>query len=222
MAGRSRRNRRATCTSTRSRPGYFETLGTRVLRGRDFAAADTPTRAPASSSSTSRWRAGSSRTRIRSAAASPSAEASAGATCEIVGLVPDAKDQTLQEPARRIAYLPVAQQGDERNLFAEVRPIGQAVGDRRAASATEVRALDAGVPVRIETVTDRIRESLVKERVMARAGVGSWRHGARPGLRGLYGLLAYAVSRTGEGDRPAARARRDARGACCGSSCATA
>ena len=51
------------------------------------------------------------------------------------------------------------------------------------------------VPFRIETVADRIRESLVKERVMARLASGLGVAALALACAGLYGLLAYAVSR---------------------------
>jgi hypothetical protein len=112
---------------------------------------------------------------------------------QIVGVVPDTKYQTLQEPARRIAYLPVAQHGGDRNLFVEVRPFGETstIADR---VNSEVRALDARVPVRIETVSDRIRESLVKERVMAVLASSLGVTALALACAALYGLLAYAVS----------------------------
>jgi ABC-type antimicrobial peptide transport system permease subunit len=55
--------------------------------------------------------------------------------------------------------------------------------------------MDAHVPVRIESVADRIRESSLNERTIAM--LGSWLGAAALVLAaaGLYGLLAYTVSR---------------------------
>jgi len=50
------------------------------------------------------------------------------------------------------------------------------------------------VPVRIETVTDRIRESLVKEHVMAVLASSLGVTALALACAALYGLLAYAVS----------------------------
>ena len=172
--------------------GYFHTLGMGILRGRDFTNADTADSARVvivSESLVRRFfpdhdplgrRISIGRSERRS-------------NLQIVGVVRDTKYQTLQEPARRIAYLPVAQHGGDENLFAEVRPIGEmsAVAER---VRTEVRALDASVPVRIETVTDRIRESLVKERVMAVLASSLGVTALALACAALYGLLAYAVS----------------------------
>ena len=59
----------------------------------------------------------------------------------------------------------------------------------------EVRALDAAVPVRIETVTDRIDASLVTERVIAVLAVVLGLSALTLACAGLFGLLSYSVSR---------------------------
>jgi hypothetical protein len=132
---------------------------------------------------------------------------------EIVGVVSDAKYQTLKEPARRIAYFPVAQQGLDRNLYAEVRaavPASSIVdGIRR-----EVRALDGRVPLRIESVSDRIRESLVTERVIATLASALGLVALVLACTGLCGLLAYAVSRQTNEIGLEAGARRGPCGSC--------
>ena len=101
------------------------------------------------------------------------------------------------EPARRIAYLPVAQQSNGQNLFIVVRSNGPAssIADR---VANELRSVDSGVPLRLETINDRIRESLVRERVMAWIATALGLAALALACAGLYGLLAYAVSRQGK------------------------
>jgi len=173
--------------------GYFGTLGMRLLQGRDFVPADTlaSTRVVIVNESLAHRFFPNQNPigRVISIGRSDRRR-----NLAIVGLVQDAKYQTLQEPARRIAYLPIAQQGVDQNLFAEVRPVGHpsSIAER---VRREVHELDAGVPVRIETVTDRIRESLVKERVMALLASGLGFTALALACAGLYGLLAYAVSR---------------------------
>ena len=177
-------------------PDFFRTVGMRIVQGRDFTSSDTP---------------GAPRVVIvtESLARSffPEQEAmgrrisvgrdKARQDLEIVGIVSDAKYQRLQEPARRIAYMPTAQVPDlfgERNLFAEVRvatdtaPVGDAI--RR-----EIRSLDPAIPMRVQTVTERIRESLVNERVLARLALTIGIAALVLASAGLYGLLAYTVSR---------------------------
>jgi predicted permease len=190
--------------------GYFDAVGIRMLQGRDFGPGDV---------------AGSPRVvAINSALAQRffpdqnpiGRHVSIGLDrrrqdLEIVAVVADAKYQTLQEPTRSIAYMPVTQQGMDRNLFAEVRLSGN-IASIVEPVRREIRGLDGSVPLRIETINERIRSSLVKERVMAM--LASTLGGAALPLAcaALYGLLAYAVSRQTKeiGLRLALGARRQA------------
>jgi predicted permease len=111
---------------------------------------------------------------------------------QIIGLVSDAKYQRLQETPRAVAYLPWQQQRGD-NMFIEMRVTPRtSVADlvRR-----EVRALDAVVPIHMQTVADRIRESIVTERVLASLAGLLAAAAAVLVCAGLYGLLAYNVSR---------------------------
>ena len=75
-----------------------------------------------------------------------------------------------------------------------------------------MRALDSRVPVRIQTVADRIRESTLNERLIAVLAGALGIAALVLACAGLYGLLAYSVSRHGReiglrialGARPAA------------------
>ena len=115
----------------------------------------------------------------------------------IVGIAQDAKYQRLQEAERSIAYLPHTQLAEftaGTNLVAEVRaagPAGAVAADVRRAA----QALDAHVPMHLETVADRIRESLVKERVVALLATAIGVAALLLACAALYGLLAYSVSR---------------------------
>jgi predicted permease len=173
-------------------PGYFRTLGMGVVRGRDFARADTSESARVvivNESLVGRFFPDANPIgRVISIGRSERRR-----NLQIVGVVRDAKYQTLQEPPRRIAYLPIAQHGEDQNLFVEVRPIRN-TSSIAGRVRTEVGALDGRVPVRIESVTDRIRESLVKERVMAVLASSLGVTALALACAALYGLLAYAVS----------------------------
>jgi ABC-type antimicrobial peptide transport system permease subunit len=119
---------------------------------------------------------------------------------EIVGVVQDTKYRNLQEPTRNIAYLSsvqhaVLRSGSNRNLVAVVRVASAA----RTATVIqqEARELDRRIPIRIETVADRIRESTLNERLIASLAGGLGFIALILACAGLYGLLAYAVSRHG-------------------------
>ena len=57
------------------------------------------------------------------------------------------------------------------------------------------RAIDPRVPIRIQTVADRVRESTVNERLIAALSAALGIAALILACAGLYGLLAYAVSR---------------------------
>jgi predicted permease len=173
-------------------PGYFSTVGMRLQRGRDFSAADAE---------------GSKRVVIINESLARrffqdrdpiGRRLSVGRhdrrqELEVIGIARDAKYQTLQESPRSIAYMPVQQAGST-NLVAAVRTAGP-TSSLIETIRREVRALDPAVPMRIESVADRIRASLVRERVMALLASALGLAALVLACAGLYGLLAYAVSR---------------------------
>jgi predicted permease len=174
-------------------PGYFATLGMRVLQGRDFVDADEATGTSVAIVNESLVR------RFFPDRNPMGRQISIGLdrrrqNLEIIGIVSDAKYRRLEETALSIAYVPTTRHAAGQNLFAEVRP-STSVSSVIPGIRDAVRALDPAVPLRIETVTDRIRESLVKERVMAWIASGLGIIALALACTGLYGLLAYAVSR---------------------------
>jgi len=174
-------------------PGYFETVGMRLRGGRDFTEADSAAAGKVVIVNESLAR------RFFPHQNPVGRRISIGRDerrqdLEIVGIAGDAKYQRLQESPRSIAYLPVAQQAPGGNLFVELRSVGSAssvAGSVRQA----IRALDPAVPIRLETVTDRIHLSLVKERVLALLASTLGLAALVLACAALYGLLAYAVSR---------------------------
>jgi predicted permease len=147
-------------------PGYFATVGTAFVSGRDFSAGDGEGRPPvavinASAAASYFGRENPIGQRLRMG------EGAESRTLEVIGVVRDAVYQRLQEDPRRIVYVPYMQMPQilkRSMLYAEVRtadgsPVGEAL---RAA----VRSLDATAPIRIESVRGRIDESLVQERLL--------------------------------------------------------
>jgi putative ABC transport system permease protein len=176
-------------------PRYFETVGIRVQRGRGFAESDSGSSLRVvviNESLARRYFAGQDPIGHRLAVG----KATARRDLEIVGVVQDAKYRTLQEPARSIAYMPVAQTPDVlsgRDLVVNVRaanPLTVAPAVRNAA-----RTLDARVPVRVQPVADRLRESTLNERLIAMLAGVLGVAALVLASAGLYGLLGYAVTR---------------------------
>ncbi len=177
-------------------PDYFRTLGVRIIRGRDFGAHDnvSSNRVVAINEALARrFFRGQDPLGRRITIGRHAARRN----LEIVAVVSDTKYQRMDEPLRSIAYLPRAQMADmpsDGNVFAEVRAAAAAAALGGSVRRV-VQSLDARVPVRVETVSGRIRQSLVRERVMMLLATALAVTALALACAALYGLLAYAVAR---------------------------
>jgi predicted permease len=176
-------------------PDYLRTVGIHLVKGRDFTGRDTATSRPVVIVNESLVRqlfdGADPIGRRLTLGLNPSRR-----DLEIVGVVRDSKYQRLQEPTHSIAYLPCAQLAEFRagsNLVAEIRGAGGR--DVRTAISRELRALDGVVPYRVETVDDRVADSLVKERVLAVLAGALGMAALVLACAAVYGLLAHSVSR---------------------------
>jgi putative ABC transport system permease protein len=173
-------------------PGYFTTLGIHLQQGRDFTTGDatgTTRVVVINESLAARYFPGQNPLGRTISIGRDNRRQH----LEIVAIVGDTKYQRLQEPARSIAYVPLAQTGMDRNVFAEVRPAGAFAGAEETIRAA-LKALDPRVPVRVETVSDRIRASLARERVMAMLASTLGAAALILACAALYGLVAYGVN----------------------------
>ena len=177
-------------------PDYIRTVGLRMLQGRDFSDTDregAPNVAIVTESLSRQFFPGQSAI----GRSITMGRDTSRRDMTIVGVVADAKYQSMTEETRRIAFLPVAQVTQlmaGRNLFSEIRVVGaqSAVAD---SVRREVRALDGAIPIQIQTVTDRIRTSLVTERVITVLAVTIGLAALVLACAAVYGLLAYSVER---------------------------
>ena len=127
---------------------------------------------------------------------------------QVVGIVKDARHSHLRERVQGIAYLPETTNGEMRVLYV------RAIGDARALIPSVLKALgriDSALPVtRVETIGQIIDRDLLQERLVAELAAGFGILALLLATVGLYGLLAYSVTRrTGEiGLRTALGAQR--------------
>jgi putative ABC transport system permease protein len=188
-------------------PGYFETMRTRVLAGRDF-------RWNEDGSTPSVVVVNETLARIFFGTSNPigrhltMGRNASRRVMEIVAIVRNTKYGYLQESDRPIAYMPYLQWRDQ-DLVSVVRtsvsPAG-VVGPLRQA----IRTVEPQSPITIETVTDRIRDSLVSQRLIAMVAAYLGGFSLLLGCGALYGLMSHIVARrTNEiGIRVALGARR--------------
>jgi predicted permease len=172
-------------------PAFFRTVGIPLVQGRDFTASDTTSSQRVvviNETLARRYFPGQDAVgRLITIGRSENRR-----DMTVIAVVKDAKYQRLQEEPRSIAYLPRLQHPGG-NLFAEIRtsaPSAVAGEIRR-----HLRQMDEVVPLRIEAVADRIRDSLVTERVLAILGGALAAAAVVLACASLYGLLAYGVAR---------------------------
>jgi predicted permease len=172
-------------------PKYFETFGTTMIAGRDFAFEDE----------------GQARVAIINQAAAKyyfgdgaaigrrfTLEGYSG-PFEIVGVAADAKYLTLREPAPRTLYLNVIQ---ETRMFAHRFSIRTTTPP--ASVAADVRRVtgemfEPAAVAAMTTLEDQVDAEIVAERMLAVLSAMFGALGAALAGLGLYGLLAYTVTR---------------------------
>jgi ABC-type lipoprotein release transport system permease subunit len=115
----------------------------------------------------------------------------------IVGVVADAKYQRLQETNRSIAYLPHRQLRDYASgasAFASIRV--RVVTERAVTRIREaVLGVDPRAVARVERFSDRVRESLVTERLLATLAAAVAGCAFFLACAGLCGLMFQLVAR---------------------------
>ncbi len=171
---------------------FFDTLGLRLLAGRNFTERDIATSPQVAilNQSMARHFFGNE---------SPLGRRfeSWGVTKEVIGVVPDAKYESPREDGRRMFYLPYRQQLGRlsQTICLAIRTIGNPVAVA-AAAREELRNLDPRLPViRVETIEQQLDNLLVQERLIA---ILSALFGALAVLLaclGLYGVMAYSAAR---------------------------
>ena len=179
-------------------PGWFHTFGLRVLSGRDFDPGDSPGRpavAIVNEAFARRFFNGQNPVGRRVSMGGPSRQQS----YDIVGLVSDSAYRSPREGLPATIYVPFAQMTPTPTfppaavLAVEVRQGAWAGIENRLGHA--LTGVDAGVAFSFRPFADRVRSTMLQERLVAAL---SGFFGALALLLagiGLYGVTAYGVSR---------------------------
>ena len=176
-------------------PGYFDMVGTPLLRGRDFSRTDT---------AVSRRVAIVSESFVRKYF--PSADplgrtltlgygAPARFTYEIVGIARDARLNNLRDEPKRTFYLPYTQFDVLNAAFVLVRAAGDPALLRRPLEEL-VKRHDPDIPiVAYRTVDEQIDRLLQPERLVAWLSLAFGLLATALAAIGLYGVMAFSVAR---------------------------
>jgi putative ABC transport system permease protein len=176
-------------------PGYFDTMGLPILRGRDFSAADRPGSSYVviinQTLAHQLW--GADDVVGRHIVLLPDHVDATSRDCEVIGLARDAKYVTLTEPPEGYFYVPYAQApGDEMTIIA------RGTDERRLAATLrrEVAALDRAVPItQVTTMSAQVRTASIAEEVEATLVTAIGAVGVFLSMIGLYGVVSFAVAR---------------------------
>ncbi len=182
--------------ATEVTPGFFATMGIRLLRGRDFEWTDDARRSPVAIVSRSLAQrlfpdVPASGRRIRFGFM-PEYQA-----LEIVGIADDARLFGFRdsENAANVVYLPVLQHPGGSQYGGLVIRTGQSPGSVAGAVAREVESLGHEYASRTETVGQAMAQALATERATAALSAAFGGLALLLASIGLYGLMSYTVSR---------------------------
>jgi len=163
-------------------PGYFKTMGTRLIAGREFNEHDTPS-SPKAAIVNEKF------ARTLFGAANPVGHtfhmsADAGKpepVFQIVGLVGNTKDGELREEFVPIAFFPVAQEDDLDASAHFVVRIAGAAGRFTSAAKSAASAVNPAMGIGFRSLSGQIEDSLLRERLMATFVARLWTPGGAAG-----------------------------------------
>ncbi len=176
-------------------PGYFATMGTALLQGRDFASGDGAgsARVAIVNEAFARKFFGSAPALGRTFRTGRGERASEPIT--VVGVVQSAKYRSLTEDAPPTAYIPFGQGESWGTAYSFVvrgtgRPSALAAGATGA-----VTGVDPSASVDLTTMGDRLSASLVRSRLLASLSGFFGLLALLLSVIGLYGTMSYSVTR---------------------------
>jgi putative ABC transport system permease protein len=177
-------------------PGYFKTMGTPLFAGRDFDATDTP--GPEPSAIVTQLFVKQffpNQNPIGQIFQIDEAPGQPNPPYRIVGIVKDTKYTDLREEFTPIAYLAASQEEKpELGLQIVVRSSAPA-GTITAEISSLVAGTNRNIIVEFQTMKTQVRESLLRERLMATLSGFFGGLAALLATIGLYGVMSYMVAR---------------------------
>jgi predicted permease len=176
-------------------PGYFKTLGTRILSGRDIDARDARGSTAVALVSKSFSDAFLNGAGVGAHFTSPDDRGATGADYEVIGVVEDQKYADIRETAPKVIYTPSAQNADPPGLVRRyVIRASAAPAQTIAAVSSTVAAFDPTATIRYAMLDTQVSEAMLQERLMARLSSIFGGVALLLAVVGLYGVVSYGVA----------------------------
>ena len=176
-------------------PGYFETMGMRVLAGRKFTSRDARTAPRVAMVNASFIRKYFENGLALGRHIGIGSDPGTPTDIEIVGVVNDSRYDSLRSEIVPEVYLCTLQQPPPNAQFIYVRTEGNPDGVLREIRSA-VQELGPGLPLfNVKTIERQVDESLVTERMIAALSIVFGMLATILAVVGLYGVTAYAVTR---------------------------
>ena len=179
-------------------PGYFGTLETPLLAGRDFTAQDTASslRVAIVNEQFAKIVFGGESPigrvfRHQAPAGEPEPE------YQVVGLVRNTKYGGLREEFRAIAFLPVAQEKDPSDSITFLVRSRVPLGTTMAGIRQVMTEMQQGLLIEFRVLDDQVAQSVLRERLMATVSGAFGVLAIVLSTIGLYGVMSYMVARRG-------------------------
>jgi predicted permease len=173
-------------------PGYLDTIGMKLLAGRDFEARDS--RVAPRVAIVNRAFA-----RLLGLGDNPVGQTfrrpATSDVFEVIGLVPDSKYLALREDPLPIMFVPIAQIGDPRQFTDFMVRSALPAAELSSLLARTVGQVSPLIDVRVRPFDETVRDGLVRERLMALLSGGFGVLAALLAAVGLYGVMSYLVLR---------------------------
>jgi predicted permease len=177
-------------------PGYFRTMGTPILAGRDIDEHDTvasPPVAVVNQQFSKQYLGGANpigkQVKVLVGPGEPEQ------VYQIVGLVKSSKYQSLREDFPPIVYVAAAQSKEPHDGINIIVRSSAPLGELRAAFKRTVMSESPGISVQFQSFQTQLSDSLLRERLMASLSSFFGVLAALLAAVGLYGVLSYMVAR---------------------------
>ena len=188
--------RRQTANFNRITPGYFQTMDTAFLAGRDFEDRDGPGSEPVAIVTETFARKFLPGANPIGRSFQVDAETSAGAKHHrIVGLVRDTKYGELREDFTPIAFLPEAQDEQPRHSSSIMVRSDLPLATLQPTLTSAITGVSPEISVTFRPFRDIRRDGLLKERLMASLSAFFGLLAALLAMVGLYGVVSFMVVR---------------------------